>query len=86
MYPSLAGICHDHGYALAVHGSLANDFDIVAIPWAAKVSSPRRLMNAIQKHMDIKFQYREKKNHGRIAYTCSVGFGVCRLDFSFFPN
>lgn len=86
MYPLLAGICNEHGYALAVHGSVANDFDIVAIPWAEKVSSPRKLMNAIQKKTAMKFEHRERKNHGRIAYTCTVGFGVCRLDFSFYPD
>lgn len=86
MYPLLAEICNANGYALAVHGSVANDFDIVAIPWAKKVSSPRKLMNAIQKKTAIKFEHRERKNHGRIAYTCTVGFGVCRLDFSFYPD
>ena len=86
MYPLLAGICNEHGYALAVHGSVANDFDIVAIPWDKKVSSPRKLMNAIEKKTVMKFEDREKKEHGRIAYRCAVGFGVCRLDFSFFPN
>jgi len=86
MYPDLAHICHEHGYALAIHGSVANDFDIIAIPWTKKVSTPRKLMNDIQKKFVIKFQYRERRNHGRIAYTCTVGFGVCRLDFSFFPT
>lgn len=86
MYPLLANICQDHGYALAVHGSVANDFDIVAIPWAEKFSTPRKLMNAIEKQTAMKFENRQKMRHGRIAYTCTIGFGVCRLDFSFFPQ
>ena len=55
-------------------------------PRADKVSTPRRLMNAIQKQTAMKFEDRENKKHGRIAYRCTVGFGVCRLDFSFFPT
>ena len=86
MYPDLARICNQHGYALSVHGSLANDFDVVAIPWEKDADTPRKLMNSIQKKLAIKFGLRERKEHGRVAYTCTVGFGVCRLDFSFFPN
>lgn len=56
MYPLLASICHEHGYALAVHGSLANDFDVIAIPWCKEVSTPRKLMNVIQKQTALKFE------------------------------
>lgn len=67
-------------------GAIDWAFDIIAIPWAKTISTPKKLMSAIQKNIAIKFEHRSKKNHGRIAYTCAVGFGVCRLDFSFFPN
>lgn len=32
MYQELAEICRAHGYALAIHGSMARDFDLIAIP------------------------------------------------------
>src|SRR5271154_4799160 len=32
LYPKLAEVFRSHGYALAVHGSLASDFDLVAVP------------------------------------------------------
>ncbi len=33
MYVILAEIAREHGYALAVHGTVARDFDLIAIPW-----------------------------------------------------
>ena len=36
LYPDLAEIAREHGYALAVHGSLARDFDLIAVPWREK--------------------------------------------------
>jgi hypothetical protein len=37
------------GYALAVHGTLSYDIDLVAIPWTADAVSARDLAEAIQK-------------------------------------
>ena len=44
LYPDLAAICISHGYALAVHGSLARDFDLIAVPWAAQTSPPELVL------------------------------------------
>jgi hypothetical protein len=40
MYPDMARICHNHGYALAAHGSLATGLDVIVILRVAKISSP----------------------------------------------
>jgi hypothetical protein len=88
MYPGLAAICHKHGYALAVHGSLARDFDLIAIPWAEKISKPYAVIRSIKKKHGEYVRVigrRGRKAHGRIAYTLSIAFGECALDFSFFP-
>jgi hypothetical protein len=37
-----------HGYALAVHGSLARDIDLIAVPWSHQVSAPAALAEAIR--------------------------------------
>lgn len=84
MYPALARLFIDNGYALAIHGSLARDFDLVAVKWTTNAISP----TAIIKKMTQKFAIEqigkpEKKVHGRIAYTFGVGFGECALDLSF---
>lgn len=36
-----------HGYALAVHGSLKRDVDLLAVPWIEGASGPRRLARAV---------------------------------------
>lgn len=85
-YPMLAEICNSHGYALAVHGSLQRDLDLVAIPWDEKVSTRRTLLKAITTKTAIKIIGRaDKRRYGRIAYTLSVGFGECAVDLSFLP-
>ena len=86
MYPLLAGIFHDHGYALAVHGSLARDFDVIAVPWAEKVSKPETVLRAIKKKTAVEqYTRRSNRSHGRVAYFLNVGFGECGIDLSFFP-
>lgn len=87
LYPKLAKLFVDNGYALAVHGSLARDFDLIAVPWAKKTTSHTVMVKKITTEFDIQILSPvEKKNHGRIAYSISVGFGSCALDLSFFPN
>lgn len=87
LYPGLAAIFHGHGYALAVHGSLARDFDLIAIPWAASVSAVDAVLSDVtSKYAVCIIGEPEQKNHGRVAYTLSVGFGECAVDLSFLPE
>lgn len=87
LYPQLAKIFQSHGYALAVHGSLARDFDLIAIPWAEKVSRPDEVLKEIIDGFVIHVVGEpDTRNYGRIAYTISIGHGECALDLSFFPG
>ena len=86
VYPKLTEIARSHGYAMAAHGSLARDFDLICIPWAASVSEPQQVVDEVVEN----FAFRqvgepERKEHGRIAFTISFDFGECRLDLSFMP-
>lgn len=85
LYPELAKIFINNGYALAVHGSLVNDFDLIAVPWAKKVNKPITVLRQIIKKFAFTLIHTKPtiKNHGRIAYTISLKFGVARLDISF---
>lgn len=86
MYPELAEIARLHGYALAIHGSLQRDFDIIAIPWVLHPDTPKNVISAITKKFDIVVIGEPKEMlHRRICYTVSVGWGECFLDFSFMP-
>lgn len=86
LYPELARIFQKHGYALAVHGSLRKDLDLIAVPWAEKISSPEAILEEIEETYVFRIIGEPTaKNHGRVAYFFSVGFGECAIDLSFFP-
>lgn len=86
LYPELAVVFRDHGYALAVHGSLQRDFDLVAIPWIELPSPPSDVVKQVTTDWAI-VQLGEPtaKLHGRTAYTLSIGHGQCSIDLSFMP-
>ncbi len=87
MYPDLAEIFQSHGYALAVHGSLARDFDLIAVQWSDAVSKPEEIFKEIEATYAVNvLRPFETKAHGRICYTVCMGFGHCSLDLSFFPD
>lgn len=87
LYPELARIFQKHGYALAVHGSLRRDFDLIAVPWVEKPSTHHEVIKHITESFVIKqIGAPAAKNHGRIAYKLSIGFGECAIDLSFFPG
>lgn len=88
MYPELAGIFQRHGYALAVHGSLARDFDLIGVPWAESVRPHEEVLKAITDKFAVEISHDSpaQRNHGRIAYTLICGFGNCQLDLSFLPH
>ena len=74
--PGLRTVAMDHGYALAIHGSLARDFDFVAIPWTRAPSSPRALMAAIASAVGgiaVPSRGPERKPHGRLAWSILLG-------------
>lgn len=86
LYPQFAEIARKHGYALAVHGSMARDFDVVAIPWRNDVSTPREVLDDVLSQFAVdEIGEPTIKNHGRVAYTLSIGFGECFADWSFMP-
>lgn len=87
LYPDLCKIFQKHGYALAVHGSLARDFDVIAIPWVETPSSPDDIIAEVLKTFAADIIGEPGiKPHGRIAHTLSLGFGYCSMDLSFMPT
>lgn len=86
LYPGLARIFQRHGYALAVHGSLARDFDLIAVPWAAEVADPETVLDAVTSEYAVeRCGDGDPRPHGRTAFMLSVGFGQCSVDVSFLP-
>ena len=87
-YKELAEIARSHGYAMAVHGSLARDMDLICIPWADAAAEPQVVVDEITE----KFAFKEVdeppsvREHGRVVYTLAVSFGDCFIDLSFTPR
>lgn len=47
LYPKLAAVAREHGYALAMHGSLVADCDLIAVPWVENAASGDDLARAL---------------------------------------
>lgn len=90
--PQLRGVARVCGYALAVHGSLERDLDLIAVPWTDKASPPDELVQSLARtcraatgwgfwHNAGKFT---EKPHGRVATTI-VATAEVQIDLSITP-
>lgn len=89
MYPELAAIAREHGYALAIHGSMQRDFDLVCVPWGEIIAKPSAVVAAFSDHFTLRIIGEPARKPGnRIVYTLSVAWGECAIDLSFIgvPN
>lgn len=87
IYAELAEIFRRHGYALAIHGSLARDFDLVAIPWTEDADNPNLVLDTLKQEFGITLAgNRTRKLHGRVAYSVVFCGGTVFLDLSFMPR
>lgn len=87
MYPSLVRVARRFGYALAIHGSAARDFDLVAIPWTRFARPAAELVEAIRECSGgtETAQGVTEKAHGRVAVAIYFGAGAY-LDLSVMPR
>lgn len=83
IYPELAEVFRQCGYALAIHGSLAKDFDLVAVPWAETVYRIEDVLKRLESEFGMRSIGSKVKQHGRLVHTVIVGSGTCYLDLSF---
>lgn len=51
LYHGLCDIARKHGYALAIHGSVTTDLDLIAVPWTNEAIGPIELKNALMSHI-----------------------------------
>ncbi len=63
LYPGLCVIARRHGYALAIHGTVVNDLDLIAVPWTVEAVDAVTLKNAILEHIGA-CGYRELLRNG----------------------
>lgn len=95
--PRLVAIAKELGYALAVHGSMARDFDLIAVAWTHAAKPPEELVEAFIKTtggwiicdpnadpFDYSRRCPEPKPHGRLGWTIHLGGGPF-IDLSVIP-
>lgn len=82
-YGILIDIARKHGYALALHGSLSRDMDLIAVPWTDTASDHKKVLKDICDAVGAGgFTVGEEKPHGRVGYAIDTGAGGY-LDISF---
>lgn len=91
LLPRIRKIARIHGYAIAVHGSLNRDLDLIAVPWRENVSAPAVLAEAIAAALPGVFNQKganegkpAEKPHGRLAWAIVLGRGRF-VDLSVIP-
>jgi hypothetical protein len=82
------------GYALTVHGSLARDIDLVAVPWEERADEPELLVQRIsgvlagivgRAYVSRRDKWTDKP-HGRVACTIIMPGDCPEIDLSIMPR
>lgn len=99
IFPGLVKTARELGYTLAVHGSLARDFDFIACPWIEDAKPAEVLVQAICEAVGgsicngasfdgqtwVKAPCPSLKPHGRRAWSIHLGCGPY-IDLSVMPR
>lgn len=88
VYPALAERARTLGYALALHGSIQRDLDLVAVPWVDGAADPVQLLAALCEEFDLTVPPvgdPEIKPHGRLAWSIPLWWGAY-IDLSVVPR
>lgn len=85
LYPDLCKIFQSCGYALAVHGSLARDFDLIAVKWRDDADSKESVIKKVFEEfasLSMGAESPKQMEAGRIAYTIVIEH-TAHIDLSF---
>lgn len=80
----IQSVARDHGYAIAVHGSMQRDVDLIAVPWTETAAPDGDLVVAMAERLKLTVAGVEDKPHRRKAVTFLMG-GCCFMDLSIMP-
>jgi hypothetical protein len=84
-YNSLQEIANKNGYALAIHGSMDRDLDLIAIPWVKNCINEKELIDLFSKECNVIIDNYVKKPFGRHGYTFTL-YGDYYIDLSIMPK
>jgi hypothetical protein len=92
LFPVLAALrvsARAHGYAVAYHGSLSRDIDVIAVPWKDMVSPPRVFVADVVKRtggwLRAKDNCPTARPHGRLAWSIHIIGTGTYIDLSVMP-
>ena len=94
IYHGLAQVAREYGYALAIHGSVLTDLDLIAVPWTDDAVDTNKIMEVIKEHCDAcgvfgsdgkESDYPTLKPHGRVAWKLLMTAGGS-VDLSVMPR
>ena len=78
LWPEFRKAAINCGWALGLHGSMASDMDIMAMPWTDEAKSVEELVKALSDCIDSDLWKEEhlkpftNKPYGRVVYTLSI--------------
>lgn len=83
--PVIRDLARKLGYAVAVHGSMTNDLDLVAVPWVENCSPAVLLAEAVREAVLGRIVHPSPgiKPHGRLVWTILLDHGY--IDLSIMP-
>ena len=89
LLPIIRKIARKSGYAVGVHGSMARDLDLIAVPWRSGAVMAETLAYRIHQatsrractRPELK-KFRRPKPRGRVAYTLIIGPKGAYIDLS----
>lgn len=89
IYQICVRVGREHGYAMALHGSMARDLDIIAVPWTEDAADADTLLGALKTALEAYSDSDHKrepgvKPHGRVAHTLDLWGGF--IDLSVMPR
>jgi len=99
LFQGLADVARECGYALSLHGSLARDMDLIAVPWIEDAVPADQLVEALcvragarmpesrqdAERGDFTGINPQPKPHGRLAWSIQFGGGPY-IDLSVMPR
>lgn len=95
IYHGLAEVARKYGYALAIHGTVLTDLDLIAVPWTDAATDAETVAEAIKIHCgkcgvnldEFGKEHMEptQKPHGRLAWKFHMTAGGS-VDLSVLPR
>ena len=100
MVPHITEVARKFGYAIGLHGSMARDLDLIAVPWTRAAAPAETLVEAIRdavggvirndpvhdgNEYDLTTRNPERKPHGRMAWSIYFSGHRYYIDLSVMP-